>query len=283
MKSIEIVYRCEAADPEVQPRPADPEAARARLDAGNREFAGLLADLGRGVGVARRVVEVDPRDFGLLAHSHSAMRQHPFAAVLGCSDARVPVELVFNEGPNDLFVVRVAGNGLGDEVVGSLRYAVDHLHGSLRLVVVLGHSGCGAVSAAVDVFLAPRGYLSLVTTHALRGVIDRLLLVVHASALQLDRVHGANVTSRPGYRDALIEMAVAGNAALSAHAIARELRRHALATVWGVYPIGQHRIWAVKPGQDDWRGLAVAPSDQTEFADLGLALAASERVTALLG
>ena len=76
-------------------------------------------------------------------------------AVLGCSDARVPIELIFKEGPNDLFVVRVAGNGLGSEVLGSLKYAVEHLGGSLRIIVVLGHSGCGAVSEAVDAFLEP--------------------------------------------------------------------------------------------------------------------------------
>ena len=76
--------------------------------------------------------------------------------MLGCSDARVPIELIFNEGPNDLFVVRVAGNGLGGEVFGSLSYAVEHLGGSLKLVVVLGHSGCGAVSAAVDAVLNPK-------------------------------------------------------------------------------------------------------------------------------
>ena len=86
-----------------------------------------------------------------------APKQRPFAAVLGCSDARARIELIFNEGPNDLFVVRVAGNGLGNDVLGSLRYAIDHLRGSLRLVVVLGHSGCGAMSAAVDSFLEPAG------------------------------------------------------------------------------------------------------------------------------
>ena len=85
-------------------------------------------------------------------------KQSPFAAVLGCSDARVPIELVFNEGPNDLFVVRVAGNGIGSDVLGSLRYTIEHLRDSLRLVVVLGHSGCGAISTAVDMFMEPAGY-----------------------------------------------------------------------------------------------------------------------------
>ena len=157
---------------------------------------------------------MDPRDLGLQSGKERAPEQRPYAAVLGCSDARVPIELIFNEGPNDLFVVRVAGNGLGGEVLGSLSYAVDHLGGSLKLVVVLGHSGCGAVSAAVDVVLNPQSYLVLAEKHALRGILDRLLVVVHASAKKMPAVYGPDVTRRPGYREALIEAAVVLNAAL---------------------------------------------------------------------
>src|SRR5207342_3649559 len=128
---------------------------------------------------------VDPRDLGLASGSGAMPKQRPFAAILGCSDARVPVELIFNEGPNDLFVVRVAGNGLGSEVLGSLKYAVENLGGCLKLIVVLGHSGCGAVSAAVDVFLDPTRYLALATSHSLRNILDRLLVVVQASAKRM--------------------------------------------------------------------------------------------------
>ena len=74
--------------------------------------------------------------------------QKPFATVLGCSDSRVPIELVFDQGFGDLFVVRVAGNVIADDVVGSMAYAGLHLH--TPLFVVLGHASCGAVSAAVD-------------------------------------------------------------------------------------------------------------------------------------
>ena len=114
-----------------------------------------------------------------------------FAAVLGCSDARVPVELIFSEGPNHLFVIRVAGNGLGTEVLGSLKYAVDHLAKSLKLVVVLGHSGCGAVTTAVDVFLNPGNNLSIVTEHSLRNILDGLLVVV-----QVPRMHCGESSGR---------------------------------------------------------------------------------------
>jgi carbonic anhydrase len=73
--------------------------------------------------------------------------QHPFATVLGCSDSRVPIELVFDQGLGDLFVVRVAGNVVEPYVVGSIEFAVDHL--GTRVVLVLGHEDCGAVKAAL--------------------------------------------------------------------------------------------------------------------------------------
>src|SRR5436305_14085995 len=81
--------------------------------------------------------------------------QAPFCIVLGCSDARVPSELVFGAGPNQQFVVRVAGNVLGDECLGSIEYALHTFKESLRLLVVLGHTRCGAVTAAADAYLRP--------------------------------------------------------------------------------------------------------------------------------
>lgn len=78
-----------------------------------------------------------------------AQGQQPFATILGCSDSRVPPELIFDAGLGELFVIRVAGNVLSAEVAGSLQYAGSHLH--TQLFVVLGHQGCGAVSAALAV------------------------------------------------------------------------------------------------------------------------------------
>ena len=77
-----------------------------------------------------------------------ADRQEPYATILGCSDSRVPPELVFDTGLGELFVVRVAGSVFSGEVAGTLQYAVVHL--GTPLVVVLGHSGCGAVEAALE-------------------------------------------------------------------------------------------------------------------------------------
>ncbi len=73
--------------------------------------------------------------------------QKPFAAVLACSDSRVPVKILFDRGVGDIFTVRVAGNVVGETAVGSIEYAVENL--GIRLLVVLGHSCCGAVEAAL--------------------------------------------------------------------------------------------------------------------------------------
>jgi carbonic anhydrase len=77
-----------------------------------------------------------------------AKGQKPFAVIVGCSDSRVPPEIIFDQGLGDLFVIRVAGNIVDDVALGSIEYAVDHL--GTRLIVVLGHSKCGAVTATVQ-------------------------------------------------------------------------------------------------------------------------------------
>ena len=77
-----------------------------------------------------------------------AKAQHPYATVLGCADSRVPPELIFDANFGELFIVRVAGNVISPEVMGSIQYAGSHLH--TPLFVVLGHEGCGAVKAAIE-------------------------------------------------------------------------------------------------------------------------------------
>lgn len=101
-----------------------------------------------------------------------AKSQHPFAIILSCSDSRVPPEIVFDEGLGGLFIVRVAGNVLNDEGLGSIEYGVDIL--GARLIVVLGHQSCGAVDAAMKTVAAkgkaPGHIQSLVT--AIKPVVD---------------------------------------------------------------------------------------------------------------
>ncbi len=86
--------------------------------------------------------------------------QHPFATVLACSDSRVPVELIFDQGVGDLFVVRVAGNVAQTDEIGSMEYAVEHL--ATPVVVVLGHTQCGAVTAVVENAKLPPNVANLV-------------------------------------------------------------------------------------------------------------------------
>jgi carbonic anhydrase len=127
--------------------------ALARLQEGNRRFVANQTTPGT-LDVARR--------------SALAAGQEPFAIILGCSDSRVPAELVFDQGFGDLFVIRVAGNIVAPSQVGSVEFAASRF--GTRLVVVLGHSGCGAVIATIEE----------VTGHAtsqsgnLRSIVDRV-------------------------------------------------------------------------------------------------------------
>ena len=129
-----------------------PDVARQRLVEGNARFRE-----GHGDATARRFTAAP-----------SGAPQRPFAIVLGCSDARIPVELIFDQGPGDLFVVRVAGNVVAPSIVGSIEFAASQF--GTRLVVVLGHSECGAVGATVEALATGRGPVS----ENLRDITDRI-------------------------------------------------------------------------------------------------------------
>jgi len=120
------------ANPDDMPRRYLADVALARLIAGNRRFVRGKA---RFPTVRKEIL------------ANLAKRQQPYATILGCSDSRVPPELVFDAGFGDLFIIRVAGNVIAGEVLGTLQYAALHLR--TPLFVVLGHEGCGAVDAAL--------------------------------------------------------------------------------------------------------------------------------------
>ena len=103
MKTVDITYRYGPQDADARPRPAD-KAALKRLNDGNRAFASLLEDFADQAGGVQRIVSVDPGDLGLLSGAKE-QKQRPFAASSAVR-RRVPVELIFNEGPNDLFIIR---------------------------------------------------------------------------------------------------------------------------------------------------------------------------------
>src|SRR5262245_33390555 len=128
--------------------------ALARLREGNRRFARNQSSASAALGAARRAALVDG--------------QEPFAIVLGCSDSRVPAELVFDQGLGDLFVIRVAGNIIAPSLVGSVEFAASRF--GTRLVVVMGHSQCGAVMATVEEVLGR----ATTGSKNLRSIVDRI-------------------------------------------------------------------------------------------------------------
>ncbi len=94
--------------------------------------------------------------------------QAPFAIILGCSDSRVPAEIIFDQGLGDLFVIRVAGNIVAPSQIGSVEFAAEQF--KTRLVVVMGHTQCGAVCATVDEMQRPTGEQSL----NIKSIVDRI-------------------------------------------------------------------------------------------------------------
>jgi len=264
-----------------RPLPRTAAEAIRRLVAGNGLFARMAEAGARG---ETAVVELDPRELGFHAGHGVAPVQRPFAAVLGCSDARVPLEMVFQQRSNDVFVVRVAGNGIGLGGLGSFRYAAANFADSLRLVVVLGHSQCGAVTAAVDAFLRPRDYLPLASNLPLRSIVDGLLVSVRTASMALDVSWGPDVVDRPGYRGALVEVSVVMNAALSAFSLDKELATPRCRVVFGRYDIGTGRLGLPLAGRRSGSEamLVAAPRDEESFRRLAARVAGSPEVASLL-
>ena len=281
LMTVEITYRFTSQPGAARAVPDNPHDAVQRLNAGNRSFSEAVKQADQGH-AARSTVEFDSRLLGLDGDGRRIAPQEPFAAVLGCADARVPIELVFNQGPNELFVVRVAGNSLGTDVLGSFHYAISHLRKSLRLLVVLGHSGCGALTAAVDAFLDPGGYLKIATNEQLRSIVDRHLIAVQASARALARVYGSDVMDRPGYREALTEAAITTNAALAAHSLRAALHGRGprgVKAMYGVFLLDACTIWTPQAGSG---GLGDPPADLAGFRKFADTLLGSERIASLL-
>jgi carbonic anhydrase len=131
-----------------------------RLREGNRRFVSNVGADSRAIGTRRNVL--------------SAAAQEPFAIVLGCSDSRVPAEIVFDQGLGDLFVIRVAGNIVASSQVGSVEFAAARF--GTPLVVVLGHSQCGAILATLEELQQP----TVNQSRNLRSIVDRVRPSVQA-------------------------------------------------------------------------------------------------------
>lgn len=168
-------------------RPDSPQAALQLLKDGNARFVESLKD---------------PN--AVLLASNALTQEHaPFAIILGCSDARVPAELVFDQGLGELFVIRVAGNIVAPSQIGSVEFAAEKFGTSL--VVVLGHSHCGAVTACVESVMNPDQYV----TPNLRAIVDR----IRPSVYNLHEIYTAS--GQTVDEDELIERGVKANVRMS--------------------------------------------------------------------
>jgi carbonic anhydrase len=233
-----------------------------------------------------RIVPIDLQDVGI-GSPGDTLKQEPFAVVLGCADARVPTELIFDRTCNELFVVRVAGNILGQEQLGSIDYAVEHFGSTLKVIVVLGHSECGAVTAAVDSFLKPVEYLGLSSSHQIRSIVNAIFPAVRGAALSLARIWGENVSEMPGYRAALIECSVVFNAALMASILGKSFGAPAKdrRVIFGVYDLGTRRVHvplSPERGEEPVLGLHEACADPEELRELAVRVASSGHIHKLL-
>ena len=162
------------------------QEALERLREGNRRF----------------VMDVRRRDIltGQTRRRELAAGQEPFAIILGCSDSRVPAEIVFDQGLGDLFVIRVAGNIVAPSQIGSVEFAAERF--GTRLVVVLGHTECGAVLATIEELGRP----SEGQSRNLRSIVDRIRPSVEALLVAEFRDQA----------DALVRKAVRANIRVSA-------------------------------------------------------------------
>jgi carbonic anhydrase len=158
-----------------------------RLKDGNRRFVSDLPSLHAFTDHARR--------------RELAAGQEPFAIILGCADSRVPAEIVFDQGLGDLFVIRVAGNIVAPSQVGSVEFAAER--SGTRLVVVLGHSNCGAILATIEELGRP----SDAQSRNLRSIVDRVRPSV-------EPLLASGLANQP---EALVQAAVRANIRASAN------------------------------------------------------------------
>ena len=184
-----------------------PQQAWERLKDGNQRFAAERSE--------------NP-DLGTARRKELVAGQHPFAAVLACADSRVPPELLFNQGLGDIFVVRVAGNVSEPFMLGSIDYAVEHLH--VPLIVVLGHEKCGAVTAALG-------------KDKPEGNLGKLIGEIHVDK------------HLPADKDAALARAVENNARQQAKMLVEQsevvrehVKQHKLLVVAGVYDLATGKV-----------------------------------------
>ena len=266
---LELVFQ---HDSSLQERPADAKRARSRLIEGNARFSRQWLEAEKET--QRHVVRCNLEGMSE-AQPGVIPKQQPYAAVLSCSDARVPTELLFHQTLNDMFVVRLAGNVITNESIGSLNYAAQHLGGGVKLMVVLGHTGCGAVGAAVDAYIDPANAPAQLDTVGLRSVVDRIFVAVRTAARALEQT-GTTASDDPAiYRARLTGVSIFLNAAVNAMTLHQILGPSVpldCQMTYGVYDIATRQVLG-----PDGPGLADPPSSFDELHDLAIRVAQMDR------
>ena len=179
-----------------EPNPDSPEQALQRLVDGNRRFASdQLTSFSQDLKILKE---------------HTVDKQEPFAAVLSCADSRVPVELIFDQTIGHIFVTRVAGNIINSEIVASLEYGAAVL--GVKVLLVMGHSNCGAVKAAIAKKEVP-GQISALYPHlqpAIGAAGDDLVAATKKNAMiQADLLARTSTVLRPLVSDGKLKIGAA--------------------------------------------------------------------------
>jgi carbonic anhydrase len=205
-------WAAEPASDEAAPNAISPDAALQRLMQGNERYAANAPD---------------QKDYSA-GRAARVSAQFPIAAILSCSDSRVAPELAFDQGPGDLFIVRLAGNFLDDDGLASLEYAVRFL--GAPLLMVLGHSNCGAVAAAIKV------------------VMDRVQLPGHLPEL-IDSIKPAVIAAHGRHPGDLLAAAIEENVKLNVKRmyddepiLSEALAAKKIAAVGGIYDLATGKV-----------------------------------------
>ena len=298
-RPVDLIYRYQPGSTR-DTLPASPSEAQARLHSGNRNLCRFIRACAPGgpQGALPVPVLLDPHEVGQGPGRGGFPRQEPFALVLGCADARTPAEITFCQSFNDLFNIRVAGNVLGRECAGSVRYAIENfapasrpLEGnpqSLRAMIALGHLNCGAVKAAVGAFqddLSP-AQTSDCSVGAILQQIDFPALMVAVEVFDSPDGFGPRASREKLYLVALCDLVVNLNAAWTAHQLQSlippdPVTREGLEACFGIF---DPRDCAVKPcsvagawPDDSETAFSRPPRDLQDLRDLARRMVTSQR------
>jgi carbonic anhydrase len=291
-RPVEFTFRYDPAAPREFFVPKSWEAAVEELRNGNEKVARFIAACQLpGLGIETQVVELSRPQVELEPKGDDGFpKQMPFAVVVGCSDARVPAEILFGQEFNAIFNIRLAGSVLPPEAVGSLLYALKtfvpqaadpNLRG-LKLVVALGHRGCGAVKATIRTCREdPSG--AAIPDDPIGTILKRIHdPALIAGARAVDHVFGDGAAANPDLEPVMIELVVYLNAAWLGHQIRNwvweqsEEAATQVGVVYGVFDPGDFRVRARPPDYEHRTSasfFAAPPRDRQELEQMAIEVA----------